>query len=81
MLVGRFGFLFGEVQYVKRTPHKNFAILNTGMHHLMRPCLYQVHHRIEQFKVGLDSTRKLYDVVGSICESSDVIGFERLLTR
>ena len=49
VLVGRFGFLFGEVQYVKRTPYKNFAILNTGMHHLMRPCLYQTHHRIENW--------------------------------
>ena len=80
VLVGRFGFLFGEVQYVKRTSYKNFAILNTGMHHLMRPCLYQAHHRIEKLGSS-DSACELYDIVGPICESSDVIGFDRYLPK
>ena len=84
VLVGPFGFLFGEVQYVKRTPYKNFIILNTGMHHLMRPCLYQAHHRIEKLRAVEKERRpicELYDIVGPICESSDVLGFDRYLSE
>ena len=82
ILVGRFGVLFGEVQYIKRTPYKNFAILNTGMHHLIRPCLYQARHRIEKVYIKpTKPTNELYDIVGPICESSDVIGFERHLPK
>ncbi|MCB0419817.1 MAG: diaminopimelate decarboxylase [Bdellovibrionales bacterium] len=78
VIVARFGVLIGEVQYIKETPYKNFAILNTGMHHIMRPCLYQAHHRL------LPLTQKtvapqLYDIVGPICESSDVLGKDRAL--
>ena len=47
ILVGRFGWLVARVEYIKRTAHKNFLILNTGMHHLMRPALYGAQHRIE----------------------------------
>lgn len=81
-LVGSFGFLIGEIQYIKETPYKTFAILNTGMHHLMRPSLYSAHHRIWPIKKNetLNApTKTLYDIVGPICESSDTLGRERLL--
>lgn len=80
ILVGRMGLLIGEVQYVKTTPYKKFAILNTGMHHLMRPSLYQAHHRILPL-IEKNENFETYDVVGPICESSDVIGFDRRLPR
>lgn len=80
ILVARAGVLLAEVQYVKVTPHKKFVILNTGMHHLIRPALYQAEHRIEVLsKKPKDSPQALFDVVGPICESSDVLGFARSL--
>lgn len=77
-IVARSGTLITEVQYIKKTVHKNFVIVDTGMHHLIRPPLYQAFHRIlplEVYPKSPDSLRA--DVVGPICESSDVIGFDR----
>ena len=78
ILVGRFGLLLTQVEYIKSTPFKNFAIVNTGMHHNMRPALYQAHHRILPVINGGGSLLR-YDVVGPICESADVLGFDRML--
>ena len=77
ILVARSGLLLTQVQYVKKTAYKNFAIVNTGMHHLLRPALYQAYHRILPLQETAGDT--LYDVVGPICESSDVLGFDRHL--
>ncbi len=81
IIVGRFGVLLARVEYIKRTPHKNFAILNTGMHHFLRPALYGAQHRIFAIKkpsaakasTTPNVTKEVYDVVGPICESSDVL--------
>ncbi|MEK7357517.1 MAG: diaminopimelate decarboxylase [Bdellovibrionota bacterium] len=72
MIVARSGLLVSEVQYVKRAPAKTFLIVDTGMHHLLRPALYQAKHRVLPLKVS-DQPRHSYDVVGPICESSDVL--------
>lgn len=77
ILVGAAGTLVSEVQYVKETPFRNFLIVNTGMHHLMRPSLYQAHHRILPLAQNADRQIRRYDVVGPICESSDVLGKDR----
>lgn len=74
------GVLLAEVQYVKKTPYRKFAIVNTGMHHLMRPALYQASHRILPL-VEKDGESEVYDVVGPICESSDVLGKDRSFTH
>jgi diaminopimelate decarboxylase len=81
ILVAGAGVLLTEVQYIKETPYKRFAIVNTGMHHLLRPALYEAYHRILPLKEGRVPKEgiKTYDVVGPICESADVIGFEREL--
>ena len=79
-LVAHAGVLLAQVQYVKRTPYKNFLIVNTGMHHLMRPSLYQAFHRILPVTEAGDEF-ELYDVVGPICESADVVGRDRRLPR
>lgn len=76
-LVGRSGALCAQVEYTKFNGHKNFLILNTGMHHLMRPALYKAHHRINPILARTDGQQKIYDVVGPICESSDVLGQDR----
>lgn len=78
-LVARAGVLCAQVEYVKFNGYKNFVILNTGMHHLLRPALYKAHHRIVPLELHADRPQKMYDVVGPICESSDVIGHDRLL--
>jgi len=80
ILVASFGWLIGEVQYIKKTPWKNFVIMNTGMNHLLRPALYQAHHRIVPVFVRSED-KEVYEIVGPICESSDVLGQDRWLTK
>lgn len=77
-LVGHCGVLVSQVQYVKKTPHKEFVILDSGMNHLIRPSLYEAYHGIHALKRSTDQVRK-YDVVGPICESADFLGKEREL--
>jgi diaminopimelate decarboxylase len=81
ILVGSCGTLLGEVQYVKETPHRSFLILNTGMHHLIRPALYEAYHRILPVQENAARARRAYDVVGPICESSDVLGKQREMSE
>lgn len=72
IIVGRAGILVGEVQYIKRAPAKNFVILDTGMHHLLRPALYGAKHRVLPVRLH-EGERRVYDIVGPICESSDFL--------
>jgi len=76
-LVGNGGIMAAEVQYVKKTPTKEFVILNAGMNDLARPSLYDAYHEI--IPVKTDGKLKKVDVVGPICESSDFFGREREL--
>ncbi len=69
-LVGDAGVLLTKVEYLKKTPHRNFIIANTGMHHLLRPALYDSYHHILPIKKSTRTTI-VADVVGPICESSD----------
>lgn len=73
ILVARAGLLVGQVQYIKPTPHKTFAILDTGMHHLLRPALYQAQHRILPLEKRPEAPVHAYDIVGPICESADFL--------
>ncbi|MCO5144355.1 MAG: diaminopimelate decarboxylase [Oligoflexia bacterium] len=79
ILVGSCGVLVGEVQYIKETPFRSFLIVNTGIHHMMRPALYQAYHRILPVRSNDNREQRIYDIVGPICESSDVLGRERTL--
>lgn len=71
--VARAGVLVTRVEYVKRTAHKNFLILNAGMNALMRPALYGAHHRFEVFPLR-EGKGEVFDVVGPVCESGDTVG-------
>lgn len=71
-VVGQCGSLITKVLYVKQGTHKQFAIVDAGMTDLIRPALYQAYHKIEN--ITSDGPIKAYDVVGPICESSDVFG-------
>ncbi|MGN0234661.1 MAG: diaminopimelate decarboxylase [Bacteroidaceae bacterium] len=70
-VVGQCGSLIAECLYVKQGTHRQFAILDAGMTDLIRPALYDAHHHIENLTSHEDATME-YDVVGPICESSDV---------
>lgn len=69
-VVGQCGSLITRVLYVKQGTHKQFAIVDAGMTDLIRPALYQAYHKIEN--ISNDEAEECYDVVGPICESSDV---------
>jgi len=73
-VVGQMGTLITQVLYVKQGTHKQFAIVDAGMTDLIRPALYQAHHKIEN--ITNDGEEQVYDVVGPICESSDVFAKE-----
>ena len=71
-VVGQMGSLITRILYTKRGKHKQFAIVDGGMTDLIRPALYQAHHKIEN--ISSNEGLQKYDVVGPICESSDVFG-------
>jgi len=68
-VVGQCGSLISKVLYIKNGSNTVFAIIDAGMTDLIRPALYQAHHKIENL-TSKGSIHK-YDVVGPICESSD----------
>ncbi|EPT34176.1 diaminopimelate decarboxylase [Bacteroidetes bacterium oral taxon 272 str. F0290] len=71
-VVAQCGSLISRVVFIKQGVHKQFMILDAGMSDLIRPALYQALHRIEN--LSSDQPVETYDVVGPICESSDVFG-------
>ena len=71
-VVAQCGNLITRTLYVKKGAVKQFAIVDAGMTDLIRPALYQAYHKIEN--ISSDGTMETYDVVGPICESSDVFG-------
>lgn len=75
-VVGQCGNLITRCLYVKKATHKQFAIVDAGFTDLIRPALYDAYHRIEN--LTSEAPCETYDVVGPICESSDVFakGYE-----
>jgi diaminopimelate decarboxylase len=78
-IVAQCGSLIAQVLYVKEGETKNFAILDAGFTELIRPAMYDAYHRIEN--ISSDEEETVYDVVGPICESSDVFGKEVVLNK
>ena len=68
--MGQCGSLITRTLYIKQGEVKKFAIVDAGMTDLIRPALYQAYHKIEN--ITSDEAMETYDVVGPICESSDV---------
>lgn len=73
-IVGQCGSLISRVTYVKQGVNKRFVILDAGMTDLIRPALYQAYHKIENISAAVEAPVHTYDVVGPVCESSDVFG-------
>lgn len=78
-VVGQMGSLITRILYVKNTHHKQFAIVDGGMSDLIRPALYDAHHKIQN--ISSTEAEETYDVVGPICESSDVFGKNEKLPK
>ena len=74
-IVAQCGALVTRVTYVKHGGCKQFVIVDAGMNDLIRPALYDAYHRIEN--LWSDKADEVYDVVGPVCESSDVFCHDR----
>lgn len=78
VLVGNAGVLLTRVLYRKRTPTKTFVVVDVGMNDLIRPALYEAHHALQPVVKRRGKAVEV-DVVGPVCESSDVLARARSL--
>ena len=81
-LVAQCATMISRVLFVKSGETKNFLIMDAGMNDLIRPALYGAYHKIENLSAEMRPffpTHQAYDIVGPVCESSDVWGAGRLL--
>lgn len=77
-VVANAGVLLTQVEYLKHTEHKDFAIVDAAMNDLIRPALYQAWMDVTAVKPRAGEGRT-YDVVGPICETGDFLAKERQL--
>lgn len=78
-IVAQCGSLISKVTFVKKGINRQFVILDAGMNDLIRPALYGAHHKIENITAPSNSKIFTYDVVGPVCESSDIFGKDEQL--
>ena len=78
VIVGNAGVLVTTVLYTKKTPSKNFVIVDAAMNDLLRPCLYGSYHHINPL-IQEERGVEIVDVVGPICESGDFLARDRSL--
>ncbi|HEY1709462.1 MAG TPA: diaminopimelate decarboxylase [Rhizomicrobium sp.] len=78
LIAANAGVLVSRVIYVKRGEQKQFLILDAGMNDLMRPALYDAHHEIVPVaEPAPDRHHAVYDVVGPVCETTDLFARDR----
>ena len=77
-IVASCGSLISRVTFVKENRNKQFVILDAGMTDLIRPALYEAHHEIQNL-TSRETEQATYDVVGPVCESTDVFAHDRVL--
>jgi diaminopimelate decarboxylase len=81
-IVGPAAVLVARIVDIKpRTSSSDFAVLDAGMSELIRPALYGSFHQIEPVVVRHGGADRQYEIVGPVCESSDVVGRDRTLPR
>ena len=73
------GVLVTKVDLLKPTNHRNFAIVDAAMNDLIRPSLYEAWMDIQEVNQNSQTEKKVWDVVGAICETGDFLGKEREL--
>ena len=70
-IVGDTAVLIANITYIKESDKKDFIILDTGMNDLMRPALYKAEHKIIPVIKSKNKSKKIYEFVGPICETTD----------
>ena len=70
-IIGNTGILISKILYIKEGYKKDFVILDAAMNDLMRPALYNANHRIIPVTKNNHKSKKIYEFVGPICESTD----------
>jgi diaminopimelate decarboxylase len=78
-IIANAGVLLTRVEYLKKTEHKNFAIIDAGMNDLIRPALYEAWQNILPITPRATLPEVNYDIVGPVCESADFLGKNRKL--
>jgi diaminopimelate decarboxylase len=78
-LVSECGYLLTTVTVLKDTGVIEFAAVNSGLNHLIRPMMYDAYHRIENIS-NPEGMEKKYTVTGNICET-DTFASDRLLNE
>ncbi|TSA39576.1 MAG: diaminopimelate decarboxylase [Methylococcaceae bacterium] len=76
-IVGNAGILVTQVEYLKPTDHKNFAIVDAAMNDLLRPSLYSAWQDIIPIQQHSNAATLRWDVVGPVCETGDFLGKDR----
>ena len=71
------GILVTQVEFLKPTAHKNFAIIDAAMNDLIRPSLYGSWMDIIPVQINPNTENKVYDIVGAVCETGDFLGKDR----
>jgi len=79
-IVGNAGILVTQVEYLKTTPHKNFAIVDAAMNDLIRPSLYDAWQEVIPVTKQGDVDEQHWDIVGPVCETGDFLGKDRVLS-
>ena len=75
-LIGKAGLMLTNVEYIKKSEHKNFVLVDAAMNDLMRPSLYNAFHEV----INLSNTQgsnDIFDIVGPICETGDFLAKDR----
>ena len=78
-IVGNAGVLVTQVEYLKPTAHKNFAIVDAAMNDLVRPSLYSAWQEIIPVNQQSNAPEQVWDIVGPVCETGDFLGKDRAL--
>jgi diaminopimelate decarboxylase len=74
---GNAGVLVSQVNYIKHSEDKNFAVIDAAMNDLIRPSLYGAWLDIIRADLHSDEPSRVYDIVGAICETGDFLGKDR----
>lgn len=78
-IAGNAGVLVTQVQILKSTEAKNFAVVDAAMNDMIRPALYGAYMNITEVNRNSEAPEQSWDVVGTVCESADFLGKDRKL--
>ena len=76
-IAGNAGVLVSQVNYIKHSKDKNFAVVDAAMNDMIRPSLYDAWLEIIRVDLPSDEPSRVYDIVGAICETGDFLGKDR----